>query len=129
MSLKNEVFFIRSLQTMFVFYGLRQLAIITTADSAWHAILLRCPSEGFKHRTNDWTERVVTDSTITRVGHPGFTMQPVFIQLLGGLPILSTMQASVQISSLRSFILLLSALFTPAILLSKLFSHNCSMRC
>ena len=50
-----------------------------------------------------------------------------FIRLLTSL---LTMQALVQTSSLRSFILLLSTFFTPAILLIQLFSHTCSLcRC
>ena len=53
------------------------------------------------------------------------TMCPAhFIRLLTILP---TMQALVPISSLRSFILLLSTFFTPAILLIQLFSHTCSL--
>ena len=47
-----------------------------------------------------------------------------FISLLTILP---TMQASVLTSSLRSFILLLSTVFTPAVLLNQLFSHTCSL--
>ena len=49
-----------------------------------------------------------------------------FIRLLIILP---TMQVLVPTSSLRYNILLLSALFTTAILLIQLFSHTCSLRC
>ena len=55
------------------------------------------------------------------------TMCPVHsIRLLTILP---NMQALVPTSSLMSFILLLSTLFTPAILLIQLFSHTCRLRC
>ena len=54
------------------------------------------------------------------------TMCPAhFIRLLTILP---TVQALVPTSSLRSFVLLLSTLLTPAILLIQLFSH-CSLCC
>ena len=53
------------------------------------------------------------------------TMCPAhFIRLLTILP---TKQALVPTSSLRSFILRLSTLLTPAILLIQLFSHTCSL--
>ena len=47
--------------------------------------------------------------------------------LLRLLSILPTMQALVPTSSRRSFILRLSTLHTPAILLTQLFSHTCSL--
>ena len=54
------------------------------------------------------------------------TMCPVhFIRLLTILP---TIQALVPTSSRRSFVLRLSTLLTPAILLIQLFSHTCSLR-
>ena len=53
------------------------------------------------------------------------TMCPAhFIRLLTILP---TIQALVPTSSLRSFILRLSTLLTPAIFLIQLFSHTCSL--
>ena len=53
------------------------------------------------------------------------TMCPAhFIRLLTILP---TIQALVQTSSLRSFILRLSTLLTPAIFLIQLFSHTCRL--
>ena len=53
------------------------------------------------------------------------TMCPAhFIRVLTILP---TLQAFVPTSSLRSFILRLSTLSTPAILLIQLFSHTCSL--
>ena len=55
------------------------------------------------------------------------TMCPAHLIRL--LTVLPTTQALVPTSSLRSFILLLSTLFTPAILLIQLFSHTCSLRC